>query len=188
MHKRPILVATLLILPATVPLQAQPPVNIILIGWDGAQRDHLNQSLRQGELPNLKKLSQQGTMVNIDIEGTTDTKSGWTQIQTGYYQMVTGVYSNTRYQPIPKGLTIFERLEKHFGPDDIVTVAVIGKKGHVGASGPKNCSTSASSNAHTANKSFAPARSSKRTAASMSNCPANPTTTQKTASMSGTTD
>jgi len=76
-------------------------------------------------------------MVNIDIEGTTDTKSGWTQIQTGYYQMVTGVYSNTRYQPIPKGLTIFERLEKHFGPDDIVTVAVIGKKGHVGASGPQ---------------------------------------------------
>jgi hypothetical protein len=113
------------------------PQNIILIGWDGAQRDHVNQSLGRKELPNLQKLIDEGTYVEIDIEGATDTKAGWAQILTGYYPAVTGVYSNKRYQPIPKGLTVFERLEEHFGPDNVVTLAVIGKKGNVDADGPK---------------------------------------------------
>lgn len=112
------------------------PQNIILFGWDGAQRDHVNEALARGELPTLKKLGQDGAYVKIDIEGTTDTKAGWSQILTGYYPEVTGVYSNGRYQPVPLGLSIFERLEKHFGTDDFVTVAVIGKKGHCGANDP----------------------------------------------------
>jgi arylsulfatase A-like enzyme len=113
----------------------QPP-NIILIGWDGAQRDHVKECMSRNELPNLKRLSGEGAFVEIDIEGTTDTKAGWSQILTGYYPEVTGVYSNGRYQPIPKGLSIFERLEKHFGPDKFVTVAVIGKKAHCGEIDP----------------------------------------------------
>ncbi len=118
-------------------LKGPVPRNVILIGWDGAQRDHVNECLARKELPNLKKLSEEGTYVEIDIEGTTDTKAGWAQILTGYYPRVTGVYRNGRYQPIPKGLTIFERLEKHFGPENIVTAAVIGKKGNVDADPPK---------------------------------------------------
>ena len=105
--------------------------NIILIGWNGAQRDHVNEAIARGELPNLKKLSREGAFVKIDIEGGTDHQAGLAQILTGYYPEVTGVYSNRKYQPIPKGLTIFERLEKHFGPDKIVTCAVIGKRAHV---------------------------------------------------------
>jgi len=112
------------------------PKNIILFGWDGAQRDHVNEALGRGELPTLKKLGAEGAYVKIDIEGVTDTKAGWSQILTGYYPEVTGVYSNGRYQPVPKGLSIFERLEEHFGTDDFVTVAVIGKKGHCGANDP----------------------------------------------------
>jgi predicted AlkP superfamily pyrophosphatase or phosphodiesterase len=50
---------------------------------------------------------------------------------------VTGIYSNNQYQPIPKGLSIFERLEAHFGSDKFVTLAVIGKAGNVGAAAPK---------------------------------------------------
>jgi hypothetical protein len=113
------------------------PRNVILFGWDGAQRDHVNEALARGELPVLKKLGAKGAYVKIDIEGTTDTKAGWSQILTGYYPKITGVYSNGRYQPIPKGLSIGERLEKHFGPDNVVTLAVIGKKGHVDAEPPK---------------------------------------------------
>ncbi|MHC4644754.1 MAG: alkaline phosphatase family protein [Planctomycetota bacterium] len=124
-------------LPAKESDKEDRPRNIILIGWDGAQRDHVNESLKRNELPNLKKLSEEGTYVEIDIEGATDTKAGWAQILTGYYPTITGVYSNGRYQPIPKGLTVFERLEKHFGPVNIVTLAVIGKKGNVDAGGPK---------------------------------------------------
>ena len=114
----------------------EKPQNVILFGWDGAQRDHVNEALARGELPTLEKLTREGSYVKIDIEGATDTKAGWSQILTGYYPEVTGVYSNSRYQPVPMGLSIFERLEKHFGTDDFVTVAVIGKKGHCGANGP----------------------------------------------------
>ena len=120
------------------PLSAgvERPRNVILIGWDGAQRDHVNECLGRGELPNLQRLIDQGKYVRIDIEGKTDTKAGWTQILTGYYPEVTGVYSNREYQPVPKGLSIFERLESHFGADDFVTVAVIGKRAHCGEINP----------------------------------------------------
>ena len=111
--------------------------NIILFGWDGAQRDHVKECLKRKELPNLQKLIDEGVFVEIDIEGKTDTKAGWSQILSGYYPEVTGVYSNKQYQPIPKGLSIFERLETHFGPDKFITVAVIGKSGNVGAAAPK---------------------------------------------------
>jgi hypothetical protein len=113
------------------------PRNIILFGWDGAQRDHVKECLNRRELPNLQKLIDEGTFVEIDIEGKTDTKAGWSQILSGYYPEVTGVYSNKQYQPIPKGLSIFERLKTHFGPDKFVTVAVFGKSGNVGAAAPK---------------------------------------------------
>jgi len=112
------------------------PQNVILIGWDGAQREHVEQCLARKELPSLQRLIDQGKYVKIDVEGTTDTKAGWTQILTGYYPEVTGVYSNSRYQPVPKGLSIFERLENNFGTDKFVTVAVIGKKQHCGEINP----------------------------------------------------
>jgi len=115
----------------------KPQINVILFGWDGAQRNHVNECLQRGELPVLKKLGEQGAHVAIDIEGTTDTKAGWSQILTGYYPEVTGVYGNGRYQSIPEGLSIPERLEKHFGDENIFTGCVIGKKGHVDADPPK---------------------------------------------------
>ncbi len=117
-------------------LAAEGPKNVILFGWDGAQREHVDQCLARNELPNLQKLIGQGKYVKIDVEGKTDTKAGWSQILTGYYPEVTGVYSNGLYQPVPKGLSVFERLEKHFGPEKFVTVAVIGKRAHCGEIDP----------------------------------------------------
>jgi SAM-dependent methyltransferase len=130
------LLGLMVLLPAAVST-GKPVQNVILFGWDGAQRDHVKESLARKELPTLQKLIDEGTFVEIDIEGTTDTKAGWTQILTGYYPNMTGVYSNRKFQPIPKGLTVFERLEKHFGPDKFVSLAVIGKAAHVGAAEPK---------------------------------------------------
>jgi len=112
------------------------PQNVILIGWDAAQREHVEQCLARKELPSLQRLIDQGTYAKIDVEGTTDTKAGWSQILTGYYPEVTGVYSNGRFQPVPKGLSVFERLEDRFGADQFVTVAVIGKKQHCGEINP----------------------------------------------------
>jgi hypothetical protein len=113
------------------------PQNIILFGWDGAQRDHVKESLSRGELPNLRKLIEAGTLVDIDIEGNTDTKAGWAQILTGYYPEITGTYSNVQYQPIPKGLSIFERLKAHFGPEKFVAVAVISDSDNIGTVAPE---------------------------------------------------
>lgn len=106
--------------------------NIVLVGWDGTQRNHLKEMISRGEVPNLVALASEGGLVDIDVTtGATDTKAGWTQILTGYSPEKTGVFSNSRYQPIPEGYTVFERLETFFGPENIVTVAIIGKKGHV---------------------------------------------------------
>ncbi len=117
--------------------EVKPPRNIILIGWDGAQRNHVKECLSRGELPNLKKLSSEGNLVAIDILRTTDTKAGWSQILTGYEPEITGVFNNSDFKPIPKGYTVFERLEAFFGSETFVTVAVISKKGTLGVSSPK---------------------------------------------------
>ncbi|MFH1435754.1 MAG: alkaline phosphatase family protein [Pseudomonadota bacterium] len=113
------------------------PKNVILIGWDGAGRKNIKEGLAAGELPNLKKLAGQGSLVGIDILRQTDTKAGWTQILTGYEPENTGVFSNTLYKPIPRGYSVFERLEKYFGPKNIVTAAVISKTIHMEGEGPK---------------------------------------------------
>jgi hypothetical protein len=114
-------------------LRKEAPRNVILFGWDGAQREHVQQCLERGELPALKQLSQEGALVDIDVvTGATDTKAGWTQILTGYHPETTGVYNNSRYRDVPKGLSVFERLKEHFGRDAFVCVAVIGKSGHCG--------------------------------------------------------
>ena len=111
----------------------EKPRNIILVGWDGAQRNHVRECLQRGELPTLKKLSEEGALVDIDVvTGATDTKAGWTQILTGYHPAITGVYSNGRYHDVPEGYSVFERLKKQFGPDQFVCAAVIGKRGHCG--------------------------------------------------------
>ncbi|HUT36807.1 MAG TPA: alkaline phosphatase family protein [Planctomycetota bacterium] len=130
------LVALAVACPVAHALDIEKPRNIILIGWDGAQRQHVHEALDRGELPTLKALAAEGVMLDVDVKGTTDTKAGWSQILTGYNPDVTGVYSNGRYRDVPKGLSLFERLEEHFGKDDFVTVAVIGKKGHCGEIDP----------------------------------------------------
>ncbi len=117
--------------------RGERPRNIILIGWDGAQRNHVKECLGRGELPNLKKLSSEGNLVVIDVLRITDTKAGWSQILTGYEPEVTGVFSNNRFEPIPKGYTVFERLKKFFGPENFVAGAVIGKKGNIDADPPE---------------------------------------------------
>ena len=121
-----------LFLICTAVLAGDAPRNIVLIGWDGCQRNHLKEMIASNEVPNLVALAKDGKLVDIDVTtGATDTKAGWTQILTGYSPEKTGVYSNGRYQPIPEGYTVFERLEAFFGPSNIDTVSIVGKKAHV---------------------------------------------------------
>lgn len=108
----------------------------MLVGWDGAQRSHVRESLGRRELPSLQKLVSEGALVDIDCSGHTDTKAGWAEILTGYSPGVTGVFNNRRYQSIPRGYTVFEQLKKFFGPGNFIAVAVIGKNQHLDADPP----------------------------------------------------
>ena len=79
------------------------PQNIIVIGWDGAQRDHVNEMIARNELPNLMALAAEGTKVDVDVtSGATDTKAGWTQILTGYKPEVPVCTATAATSPSPK--------------------------------------------------------------------------------------
>jgi len=106
--------------------------NVILISWDGVQREHLYNMLEEGKLPNLQSLIWEGGVADITVtDHTTDTKAGHSEMLSGYPPRITGVYNNKRFKPIPKGYTIFERLEKYSG-GKIVTVMLTGKTHHLG--------------------------------------------------------
>lgn len=135
-----LLFPALLFLFFNLPAAAQPvnqTGNVVVIGWDGADRSHIRELLENGELPNMAALIKEGRLLDIDVvTGATDTKAGWTQLLTGYVPEKTGVYNNGRYGPIPEGYTVFERLEKFFGPYNIDTIAVIGKSFNVDNDAP----------------------------------------------------
>ncbi len=113
-----------------------PSKNLLLIGWDGVQREHLSDLLESGKLPNLSHIINEGSLVTLKItDHATDTKSGWTQIITGLPAEKSGVLSNRNFQPIPKDATIFEILESK--TDRRIFTAFIASKSHnLGSLGP----------------------------------------------------
>ncbi len=130
------LLALLVVGPAFRPATLKAQRNAILISWDGALREHVKRDLDQGKLPNLARLVQHGSLVDVDVVGhQTDTKAGHAQILTGYDPPTTGVYSNVNYRPIPRGYTIFERLRQAFGKDGITTIMLTGKDHNLGSQG-----------------------------------------------------
>ena len=139
MPVRPLLQARLLVIVAVLCAAFKPSVrpdrrNAILISWDGALREHIKADLAEGKLPNLARLVEHGSLVDIDVAGhQTDTKAGHAQMLTGYDPSVTGVHSNGNYRPIPRGYTIFERLRRAFGRDGIATIMVTGKDHNLGS-------------------------------------------------------
>lgn len=114
-----------LLFPFSSSLSTEQPPNVILIGWDGVQRNHLFELLNQDELPNTRALSNEGSIANITItDHPTDTKAGWSQILTGYRSWKMGIYSNEYwFNSIPTGYTIFERVRNNFG-DNIITAFI----------------------------------------------------------------
>ena len=116
--------------------QKEEAKSVVLIGWDGAHREHVYDMLEKNQLPNLKELITEGGIVDINIStGSTHTKPGWAEILTGYRSEAMGIYNNKDYKPIPQGYTIFERLEDYFGKENIVTVFIGGKINNIGARG-----------------------------------------------------
>jgi len=102
---------------------AAPPRNVVLIAWDGAARARVDRALAQKELPNLQKLIGRGVYVRIDVEGAGNGDTAWTQLLAGYLPRQPAAGADQ--PPVPKGATVFDRLENHFGADKFVTLALI---------------------------------------------------------------
>jgi hypothetical protein len=118
--------------------------NIVVVGWDGLQRDHFWQCYNgqlpecANGLPNLQALSGGVIHNNTVTNGTTETKPGWAQIFSGYNVEALGVLSNYQYQPMPEGYTVFEKIEDHFGADNVVTMFISAKDPHTGGNCDRN--------------------------------------------------
>ncbi len=103
--------------------------NVILLGWDGVQRNHLFELMNAGLMPNLSAFIQTGKIVNVTVsDHYTDTKAGWTQVLTGYKWWKTGVFDNSIwFNKVPRNYTIPERLENYYGSNNIATAFITGK-------------------------------------------------------------
>lgn len=116
----------------------QGDFNVILVGWDGVQRDHFYECLnRQAPecpegLPHIAELSGGVFWNNTTTNGFTATKPGWAQILSGYDAEVTGIVSNKIYRALPEGYSIFEKVEAFYGPENIRTIFLAGKFGNTG--------------------------------------------------------
>jgi predicted AlkP superfamily pyrophosphatase or phosphodiesterase len=75
---------------------------LLLVGWDGADFRKIQ------DLPNLHRLHVQP----LQIVGFTQTKPSWASQLTGDPWYVTGVVTNTDFQEIPRGRTVFEVLSR----------------------------------------------------------------------------
>lgn len=106
--------------------------NVLIIGWDGAQWDEFNECYSKRKptcytgLPNIKELSGGGKRIfpNVIGNGETETMTGWPQILTGYNSGYTKIINKKIFQPVPKGGTLFEKLEKALGSNKITTAYI----------------------------------------------------------------
>jgi hypothetical protein len=107
--------------------------NIILFSWDGFQRNHLYELLKEDKLPNLKSFLENGVILNLTVfDYLTQTKPGHGQMLTGYRGKDIGVFTNNiMINPIPDGYTLLERIENYFGDDNIVTAMITGKNANI---------------------------------------------------------
>lgn len=114
-----------------------PPTerDAILISWDGALREHVRADLAAGKLPNLARLVQHGSLIDLDVTGHfTDTKAGHAEMLSGYGPGRTGVHSDVDFAPIPAGLSVFDRLHEAFPA--MTTIMLTSKDHNLGSLAP----------------------------------------------------
>jgi hypothetical protein len=113
--------------------------NAVLVSLDGLDRDVVTELMAAGRLPNLRGLADAGTAVSLDItDHPTMTKTSHAILLTGLGPEETGVVDNRHFQPVPQGLTLFDRFQLHHrGPESAYTAFVASKEGNVGGRGPR---------------------------------------------------
>jgi hypothetical protein len=109
--------------------QSMTDKRVILIIWDGTQRNHLLELFSNNQLPNLKSMVDGGGLLRTDLVINTETclpgsGDGYDletgpacpAMLTGYGYPVTQNQDNRYPNPIPQGLTFFERVKQAY-PD-----------------------------------------------------------------------
>jgi predicted AlkP superfamily pyrophosphatase or phosphodiesterase len=110
--------------------------NVILISWEGVQREHIKECLFRNELPNLARIIDEGTITELYLSTSSATKSGSAEMLTGYFDTFTGIYDDGNFQPIPEGYTILERVQKFGNDNGIVTGMVTADADNFGSKSP----------------------------------------------------
>ncbi len=106
--------------------------NVLLISLDGFDRRKIHEHFKAGEMPNLKALNGEGNASTLQIlDRATCTKVGHATMLTGLRPETVRVVSNSKFHPIPRGYTIFERVKER--NPDMTTVFISSKHGNVGA-------------------------------------------------------
>jgi arylsulfatase A-like enzyme len=107
---------------------------VLLICWDGARRGHVKEMLAAGRLPNLQQLVNDGGYAETDItDHPTETFTAHAEMLTGYPPGDLGVTTPESFAAIPHELTLIDRLEQHFGPQDFTSIWVSSKKARIPA-------------------------------------------------------
>lgn len=80
---------------------------IVLIGWDGADWNHINPLLDQGLMPNLQSLIENGVMGNIETLVPVLSPMLWNSIATGKYGDEHGILGFSEPNPSGRGIRPF---------------------------------------------------------------------------------
>lgn len=64
-------------------MEEQPPGKVLLVGWDGAEWDVIRPLVRDGRLPNLTRLIEQGISGNLRSPHPHHSPMAWTTVATG---------------------------------------------------------------------------------------------------------
>ena len=94
---------------------ADPGFDVLLVSIDGTPPALLDEEW--DSLVVLPTLIDGGSQQILQVEGITDTMASHARLLTGYGDDITGVTSAFHWSPIPKGLTLPERLRARFGPN-----------------------------------------------------------------------
>lgn len=80
---------------------------LLLIGWDGADWEHINPMLEQGLLPNLKAFMEAGTVGNLATLGPVLSPMLWNSVATGKHAYKHGIHGFTEPDRINGGARPF---------------------------------------------------------------------------------
>ncbi|MXW70714.1 MAG: hypothetical protein F4Z74_04575 [Acidobacteria bacterium] len=71
---------------------AQPPERVVVLGFDGADPDTIDAMIAAGELPNLRRLGERGTLAPLQTTKPSESPVAWATFATGMNPGRTGIF------------------------------------------------------------------------------------------------